>query len=382
MGRPPAHRRTGRRSLLARGVSTDAPEHLRDHLRAFLDYLELNLNVSPHTVRAYDADVGQYLAWLAADRGVKISQLKPADMDGASVRGWVASLNRVGQARTSVARKLSGVRAYMRYLRREDVIDGDPTTAAVAPKLDKTIPVHLSETEIGALLDSIDVRTPLGRRDRAMFELFYASGLRLSELVGINLDDLDLSGRLVRVLGKGGKERVIPFNQSATEAIRAWIKDRGQMVMEREAGGGRREAAGGLVRRSAKREGGRREAPSGLVRRKAKREGGRLEAGRTARGHFVEPLFLNARGERITGRSVDRLLRKYVALCSTRLGISPHALRHSFATHLLQRGADLRGIQELLGHARLSTTERYTHVNAAQLIDVYRKTHPRAKRST
>ena len=152
-----------RRGLLSRGDPPDEPENLRDHLKAFLAFLELNRNVSPHTVRAYDSDVAQYLAWRAADCGRKISQLQTADLDGASMRAWMASLNRAGQARTTVARKLSGVRAFVHYLRREDVIDGDPTLAAVAPKLDKTIPVHLSEIEITALLEAIDVGTPLGR---------------------------------------------------------------------------------------------------------------------------------------------------------------------------------------------------------------------------
>jgi integrase/recombinase XerC len=345
-----------RRSLLSRGDPPDAPENLRDHLKAFLDFLEWNRNVSPHTVRAYDADVAQYLAWRAGECGRKISQLQPADLDGPSMRAWMASLNKARQARTTVARKLSGVRAFVQYLRREDVIDGDPTLAAVAPKLDKTIPVHLSETEITALLDSIDVATPLGRRDRAMFELFYASGLRLSEVVGVDLEDVDLRARLVRVLGKGGKERVVPFNHSTAEAIRTWMTSRGQLLLEATA------------------------APAGPPPVPGSRAARAARARVHSRRRDREPLFTNARGGRITGRSVDRLLRKYVAKCSTRLGISPHALRHSFATHLLQRGADLRGIQELLGHARISTTERYTHVNTTQLMEVYRNAHPRAKK--
>ena len=334
-----------RRGWLTRGAAPELPETLRDHLRAFLGFLELNRNVSPHTIRAYEGDVTQYLAWVASSKDVRISALGVGDLDGVSVRDWVAGLNRAGQARASVARKLSGARAFMQHLRREGLIENDPTAAALAPKLDKTIPVHLSESEVTLLLDSIDTRTPLGRRDRAMFELFYASGLRLSELVGVNLEDLDLNGRIVRVLGKGSKERLVPLNPVAADAIRAWMRDRAAIVIHRESGQeGRRQKARG--RRASE-----------------------------------DPLFVNARGGRITGRSVDRLLRRYVARCSTRMGISPHALRHSFATHLLQRGADLRGIQELLGHARLSTTERYTHVNTTQLMEVYRKAHPRAKKT-
>ncbi len=174
-------------------------------------------------------------------------------------------------------------------------------------------------------------------------ELFYASGLRLSELVGLGLEDVNLSSRVVRVLGKGSKERIVPFNRTTEGALRDWMKDREEIVV---AGSGSRFAV---------------------------RKGAAVKTRRSA-----EPLFLNYRGSRLSTRSVDRLVRKYVAACSTRFGISPHALRHSFATHLLERGADLRVIQELLGHARLSTTQRYTHVNSAQLIDAYRKAHPKA----
>ena len=315
---------------------------MREHLKSFLAYLKLNRHVSPHTVRAYDSDVSQYLAWVASETGKKISELSPADLDMTSVRGHVADLNKAGKARSSVARKLSGLRTFVKYLRREEIIDHDPTAMAIAPKRDQTIPTHLSEPEIERLIETPNTGDPLGRRDRAILELFYASGLRLSELVAIDLEDLNLSDRMIRVMGKGGKERLVPFNQSTLSAIKAWMKDRAAIIATRQPAGGSRKKS---------------KAPQ-------------------------DPLFINYRGTRLTGRSVDRLLRRYVAQCSTRMGISPHALRHSFATHLLQRGADLRAIQELLGHARLSTTQRYTHVNAAQLIDVYKKAHPRAQRSS
>jgi integrase/recombinase XerC len=311
---------------------------MRDHLKAFLAYLKLNRHLSPHTVRAYDGDVTQYLAFVASETGKKMSALGPADLDMQSVRSHIAELNKAGKARSSVARRLSGLRTFIKYLRREEILDHDPAAMAVAPKRDQTIPTHLSEPEIERLIESPDTGDPLGRRDRAILELFYASGLRLSELVAIDLEDLNLSGRMVRVLGKGGKERLVPFNQSALTAIKAWMKDRAAIVATRET----------TVRA------GLRVSPK------------------------ADPLFINYRGTRLTGRSVDRLLRRYVTRCSARLGISPHALRHSFATHLLQRGADLRAIQELLGHARLSTTQRYTHVNTTQLVELYRKAHPRA----
>ena len=328
---------------------------MRDHLKQFLAYLKLNRHVSPHTVRAYDSDVSQYLAFVASQRGRKMSQLGPDDLDMQSVRAHVAELNKAGKARSSVARKLSGLRTFIKFLRREELIAHDPTQVAVAPRRDQTIPVFLGEPEIARLLETPDINSELGRRDRAIFELFYASGLRLSELVAIDLEHLDLSNRMVRVMGKGRKERLLPFNQSAATAIRAWLKDRANMRAARK--------------------------PPEAPRPRARGRGVTTRPPAAAKSDTGDPLFINYRGTRLSGRSVDRLLRKYVAQCSTRIGISPHALRHSFATHLLQRGADLRAIQELLGHARLSTTQRYTHVNAAQLIDVYRKSHPRAAKS-
>ncbi|MEP6782370.1 MAG: tyrosine-type recombinase/integrase, partial [Acidobacteriota bacterium] len=197
---------------------------MRDHLKAFLAYLKLNRHVSPHTVRAYDSDVTQYLAWLAAETGRKMSQIAPADLDMNSVRMHVTELNRAGKARSSVARKLSGLRTFVKYLRREEIIDHDPTAMAVAPKRDQTIPTHLSEPEMSRLIETPNTGEALGRRDRAILELFYASGLRLSELVAIDLEDLNLGERMVRVMGKGGKERIVPFNQSTLAAIKAWMK--------------------------------------------------------------------------------------------------------------------------------------------------------------
>ena len=200
------------------------------------------------------------------------------------------------------------------------------------------------------MLEAPDDEQPLGRRDHAILELFYASGLRLSELAGLDIDDVNLSGRMVRVLGKGGKQRLVPFNGASAKTIRAWLQDREHYV--RNAGTDER-----------------------VIGSRAHDQ--RKQTGRTRR----EPLFVNYRGGRLTVRSIDRLVRKYAAV-TERVGVSPHALRHSFATHLLQRGADLRTIQELLGHSKLSTTQRYTHVNAAQLLAVYKKAHPRANADT
>ena len=316
---------------------------MNELLRAFLQFLKLNRNASAHTVRAYESDVSQFLAFVAAERGVKRSQLEPANLDRAAIRGFLADLHRRGQSRATAARKLAGVRTFLRHLRREGLIDEDPGLLVSTPKRDVRMPAHLSEGEVDALIAAPD-DTPLGRRDRAILELFYASGLRLSELCGLDVDDLHLGAKMVRVLGKGGKERIIPFNSSAANAIRAYLKDREELVE------GQAKRAGKI----------------------------RARVARPARP--ASPLFVNFRGGRLTIRSVDRIVRRWAAASAAPDGISPHALRHSFATHLLQRGADLRAIQELLGHARLSTTQRYTHVNAAQLLEVYARSHPRARR--
>ena len=324
---------------------------MQAHLRSFLQFLRLNRNASAHTVRAYESDLRQFLEHSARASGGTVADLDPASLDRATVRAFLAELHGQGQSRATAARKLAAARTFLRYLRREGIIDADPGALVATPKRELRIPAHLSEEEMETLL-GVPADSPLGRRDRAILEVFYASGLRVSELVGLDVDDVNLSARIVRVLGKGGKQRLVPFNTSAAAAIRPYLRDREEIIRGRE----RREgsASGGGAPRAVKKD--------GQVRQLANRN----------------PLFVNYRGGRLTVRSVDRLVRRYVAACSTRMGISPHALRHSFATHLLQRGADLRSIQEMLGHSRLSTTQRYTHVNAAQLLDVYRKAHPRA----
>jgi len=329
---------------------------VKDLLTDFLEYLRFNRNVSAHTVRAYESDIGQYLSFVAGEKQSSVNQLSVQDFNRTSVRMYLAELGRRGDARSSMGRKLSGLRTFLRFLRREGIINDDPSSLAVAPRREHTLPAHLTEQEMLRLLDTPDIGSPLGRRDRAILELFYASGLRLSELVALDLDDLDVHGRRVRVMGKGRKERIVPFNHAAEHALREWLKDRSELRTQNEE-------------RSLRKADRRAKSP-----RQRQSEGERPASGRSR-----EPLFVNYRGGRLSGRSVHRLVHRYVSLCSTQFGISPHALRHSFATHLLQRGADLRAIQELLGHARLSTTQRYTHVNAAQLVDVYRKAHPKAK---
>jgi integrase/recombinase XerC len=320
-----------------------------DHLKAFLRFLALNRNVSSHTLRAYESDLTQFIGFVAAQADLKKRDLDPSQLDRHALRGFLADLLKQGQSRATAARKLAAVRTFLRYLRRETIIDDDPGSLVATPKRDIRMPAHLSEAEMTALLEAPAGDTPLSRRDRAILELFYASGLRVSELAGLDMDDVDVGSKRVRVLGKGRKERLVPFNTSAARAIRDYVKDRAAIVGQARQRGEARPAR-------------------------------HSERARAAHARPRDPVFVNFRGTRLTVRSIDRIVRKYVAASSTRMGISPHALRHSFATHLLQRGADLRAIQELLGHANLSTTQRYTHVNAAQLLDVYRKSHPRAGR--
>jgi integrase/recombinase XerC len=301
-------------------------------LKDFLQFIRLNRNASAHTARAYASDLSQFLDHISATLQVPRKKLKAADLDRIALRSFMAELHKQGKTSASAARKLAAARTFLRYLRREGFIEDDPGGLVPTPKREVRMPVHLSEDEMNRLVTAPPAEDALGRRDRAILELFYASGLRLSELAGLDVEDVNLSAQMVRALGKGGKERLVPFNKSAASALRAYLKDRELLAHTWPRAKGRRSA----------------------------------------------PLFLNYRGARLTARSVDRLVRRYAATSGVRPGVSPHALRHSFATHLLQRGADLRAIQELLGHARLSTTQRYTHVNAAQLLDVYKKAHPKA----
>ena len=314
-----------------------AQHSLRDLARDYLTFLELNRNVSAHTLRAYRTDLDLWLSWLAEDRGVRPSQLDLAAFDSDGVRGFLGALHDRGNSRASTARRLAALRGFARYLLREEMIEADPTAAVGAPRKEKTLPAHLSAPDMDRLLEAPDASTVAGRRDAAILELFYASGLRLSELVGLDLEDVNLAGRVVRVMGKGAKERLVPFNQATARALRAMMADHASLPA------------------------GRRQAPARHRR-------------------LRHPLFLNLRGGRLTTRSVDRIVRRYVGEAGIPGGISPHALRHTFATHLLQAGADLRAIQELLGHAQLSTTQRYTHLDVQHLMEVYRGAHPRASR--
>jgi integrase/recombinase XerC len=324
--------------------------------REFLTFLRYNRNLSPHTLRAYETDVSQFLTHLAGTRRGPVSDLTLADFQTEGVRGYLAGLHDRGNARSSSARRLAAVRAFAKYLVREERLADDPTSLVGAPRKERTLPAHLGPDDTTRLLAAPDTSSIPGRRDRAILELFYASGLRLSELVDMDLEDLNLNSRVLRVRGKGGKERLVPFNAHAGDAIRQMVAD--HAVLTATSSNTQPPTHASRPRSQARRPG-----PSPHARRR-------------------QPLFLNLRGRRLTTRSVDRIVRRYVREAAIAQGISPHALRHTFATHLLQAGADLRAIQELLGHARLSTTQRYTHLDVGRLQEVYKQAHPRAKKQT
>jgi integrase/recombinase XerC len=293
---------------------------MRRVMAAFLRHLERERNVSPHTLRAYQQDLAQFSDHLRLELG---REAAPRDVDHLLIRSFLARLHQRGLRKTSAARRLASLRTFFRYLCREGVLRTNPARTLLSPRIERKIPVHLEEADVAALLD-VPGDSGLARRNRALLELAYATGVRCAELVGLDVDDLDLEERMVRVLGKGRKERIVPFGTRAQSALTEYLS-------------ARRDFPG-----------------SG------------------------EALFLNRYGGRLTDRFVRRLVSDRVQAVALRRKISPHTLRHSFATHLLERGADLRAIQELLGHTSLSTTQRYTHVNARHILEIYNKTHPRA----
>ena len=203
---------------------------MKDQLADFLDHLRLNENASAHTVRAYESDLSQFVSFVAAHLARRRSDLLATDFNHLHIRAFLGDLHKRGNSRSSAARKLAAIRTFGRYLRREGAIEGDPAALVGTPRREQRLPAHLAEAEMSRLLDMPDQTTPLGRRDRAIMELFYASGLRLSELVGLGLEDVNLSSRVVRVLGKGGKERIVPFNRTTEGALRDWMRDREDIV--------------------------------------------------------------------------------------------------------------------------------------------------------
>jgi integrase/recombinase XerD len=299
----------------------------------FLAYLVAERGLSDHTVAAYRRDLRRYAAFLHS-RDVE----RPRDVDAAIVRSFVASVSASTHGpdaqpyeATTVARALSAVRSFHRFLLREGILDRDPTAEVVRPRLPRGLPHPLGVEEVQGLVDAPDPGTPIGLRDRAILELLYGAGLRVSELTGLDVDDLDLAEGFVRVLGKGGKEREVPFGRHARSALEAYFtRGRPGLVSPRSRGA----------------------------------------------------VFLNARGGRLTRQSCARLVGTYAAVAGLQRRVSPHDLRHSFATHLLEGGADVRVVQELLGHASVATTQIYTLVTREHLREVYLTAHPRAHART
>jgi integrase/recombinase XerC len=299
----------------------------------FFDHLRYERNVSEHTLRNYRSDLSQFLDYLApADR--RSGKRNAPDIhviDHITIREWLSTLHSAQKKKASVARKLAALRTFFQFLVREGVIELNPAKVVSTPRLEKKLPQHLSIEEAIKFIETPDTETDLGKRDRAMLELMYATGVRVSELTKMDLSDMDFKNKLIRVTGKRRKERIVPFGDPASEALKTYLGARDRFlnhaaVSEREP----------------------------------------------------QAVFLNYQGTRITTRSVGRMVEKYIRICAGMHDISPHALRHSFATHLLDSGADLRDIQELLGHARLSSTQIYTHVSMEKLIKVYDKAHPKA----
>ncbi len=299
---------------------------LENWIDRFLDFMKLEKNSSAHTVKSYAEDL-----FLARDFFTK--QLGgAADVDTISsrtMRGFLAHLHENGYAPSSIARRLSALRSFFRYTSREGATEKNPAEGLRTPKAGRKLPHFLSNTQIETLLNSPAADSPMGLRDRALLETCYSAGLRVSELVGINLDDLDLEEGLVRIRGKGKKERVALLGKFATAAIYRWM----------------------AVRKPAE---------------------------KTSAAHR-NALFLNKHGTRLTVRSVARMLEKYLNLAGLDPRTSPHTLRHTFATHLVDRGADIRSVQELLGHSSINTTQIYTHLTPERLKATYDQAHRRAQ---
>ena len=305
---------------------------MQNYLDDFLKHLKYERNLSEHTLRNYESDMVQFYNFIAPPnqegerRAVDIRAL-----DNLTIREYMGTLYEKKKKKSSIHRKVACLRTFFRFLCREGVLDNNPAVLVSSPRVDRTLPNHLSIEQMIHFIETPETDTVLGKRDRAILELLYASGVRVSELVGLNLTDIDYNNQTLRVKGKGRKERMVPFGSHARTALETYLGVRGELLIEADP-------------------------------------------------DDRDPLavFMNYQGTRITTRSVGRMLDKYCKQCAEVHHVSPHALRHSFATHLLDAGADLRTIQELLGHARLTTTQQYTHVSTDKLMEVYDKAHPKA----
>jgi tyrosine recombinase XerC len=290
------------------------------HIDDFLGYLAAERNFSRHTVAAYALDLGQFHAFLAAHAASKAPAA--SEVDHRTLRLYLGDLSDRGIGKRSVARKLAAIRSFFRYLVRKGRITSNPALNLVTPRLPKKLPAFIDEPSVARMMELPDASTPAGLRDRAILELLYGTGIRVSELTGLDLAGVDRRGRTIKVLGKGSKDRILPVGASAAAALDAWLA--------------------------------------------------------TRRGAASGPVFVNAKGAALNRRQVYRVVHAYIGMVSEIDRRSPHVLRHTFATHLLNNGADLRAVKELLGHESLSTTQLYTHVTVDKLKRIYNQAHPKA----
>lgn len=304
---------------------------LEEYLQQFFQHLRYERNVSVHTLRNYASDLEQFRDYLLM-KG-KVSDIPVSEIDHLTIREWLAELHGENRKKTSIARKLASLRTFFQFLVREGILETNPAKLVATPRVERKLPTHLSMEDAVRFIETPDLNTDLGRRDRAILEFLYATGMRVGELVNLNLKDIDFREKLVRVTGKRKKQRILPFGEPAAQALMYYLKETRPVFLNNCPPAERDDQA----------------------------------------------VFLNYQGTRITTRSVGRMVDKYIKLCAEiNPNISPHSLRHSFATHLLDSGADLRDIQELLGHARLSTTQIYTQVSMEKLIEEYDRAHPKA----
>jgi integrase/recombinase XerC len=299
---------------------------MQRELAQFLQYLRVERGASPHTIKSYREDLAALAEYLADGDG---NTPAPGSITTAELRGFVAALHEAGYAKSSIARRLASVRSFLRFGQREGWSKANPAKALRNPRKSRKLPHYLSTNEVGKLLTAPAGEAAMALRDRAILETLYSAGLRVSELIGLTDGDLDFAAGIVRIRGKGKRERLSPIGSHAVRALKRWLAVRVLAPSEKQG----REA----------------------------------------------PVFTNKFGTRLTTRSVARMLEKYLKLTGLDQRTSPHTLRHSFATHLLDRGADIRSVQELLGHKSLVTTQIYTHVSTANLRAAYEKAHPRAR---
>ena len=292
----------------------------------FFSYLSAQKRYSFHTVRAYRIDIEQFFESITQETDLRKTE-HLEEISKEQIRTFLSELIRHGMSKRTVARKLASLKALFGYLHRTGVIKVNPAASLLSPKMEKHLPEFLREEEIDKALESIDQTSPIGFRDRAILELFYGTGMRLSELIHLDIEDVDLSAGTVRVFGKGGKERVLPIGRNTGKTIQSYLLRRKELHPKEE----------------------------------------------------TQALFINRRGEKMSSRGVQLIVQKWLKHVSEKKKLSPHILRHTFATHLLDRGADLKAVKELLGHSSLSTTQIYTHLTTDRIKKVYRQAHPRAE---